>query len=148
MIFGGPFVVLRGGQGPCCAAFGRGCGRRGWYRERPAAQPRADAKHGGCDAATARRLVQGVPRDALVDRAPRTKGLAVSGLPSAGAPAGRRDQTGRGRIARVALNLAFPDLGCRPLPPLLPCKRRKRAVRPLVLPLVLRESHSKCLHSE
>src|SRR5262249_52412471 len=54
-------------------------------------QPPTLPEHGGEVPADARRLVQLLLGDGLVDRALRAEGLAVRDLPSAAAPAGRSD---------------------------------------------------------
>ena len=58
-----------------------------------------DAQHGGRDAASARRMVPGVLRHSLVDRAASAEGLAVPEVPPAGSSADRGGPQGRGGVA-------------------------------------------------
>jgi hypothetical protein len=54
----------------------------------------------------ARLVVPRVPRDALVDGAARSEGLAVHDLPSAGLPAARGDPQGRGGVTMAVAHLS------------------------------------------
>ena len=78
--------------------------------EPPTSRIGADAQLGRCHAAVAGRVVPGLPRDALVDRAASLEGLAVPEVLSAQSPAARGDSP----LERASDAPRVPDRGTDP----------------------------------